>query len=345
MPLKPCELSNHDGYFYIMAMSSVFTDYFQEYGMKLPEEHENFIYFEGKISVFPRKNAKEPKWAFSARALNKAKISFQLYPENLGDCFSIEDDMQDLILYTHVDMEGLYNNDSSSNEGSSDEDKSSSEEDEDEGTDEDSSSQDDEEEASTSAKGSTEQSQQTSNAANVGVLPTLNLTRIMSPEAAFTSNSSSSMGASKSTINSAMVSKTRPTFSELDDILRAHYGSTDVLKKAPEENHKKMLTDFIESGFGSRNQLVARFIEIWMDKFENYDANKNKISSPFTRAQARNAATPPASEENKVKKKRPINKEIVDETYNEKSDAEDDEDEEEGKTTKKKILSGSSKSI
>ena len=108
MPLKPCELSNHDGYFYIMAMSSVFTDYFQEYGMKLPEEHENFIYFEGKISVFPRKNAKEPKWAFSVKALNKAKISFQLYPENLGDCFSIEDDMENLILYTHVDMEGLY---------------------------------------------------------------------------------------------------------------------------------------------------------------------------------------------------------------------------------------------
>ena len=120
MPITANQLIISEGYFYIMALSPVFSDYFQAHGNKLPEEHANFIYFEGKVNQFARKNAKDPKWAFTAKALNLAKESFALLPEHFVDCFHIEDDLENLQFYTHVEMNALYKNRNDEDEESSD---------------------------------------------------------------------------------------------------------------------------------------------------------------------------------------------------------------------------------
>jgi hypothetical protein len=108
MSLTPTNLLSHEGNFYIMALCPVFADYWEEHGMVLPDEMQNFIYFEGEVNAFPRKNAKEPQWAFTVSALTKNKASFMLYPEHFSDCFCYDDDIENLILYTRGEMDKLY---------------------------------------------------------------------------------------------------------------------------------------------------------------------------------------------------------------------------------------------
>ena len=84
-----------------------------------------------------------------------------------------------------------------------------------------------------------------------------------------TSTSRMSVGNSRSTVNSSLIESRKTNRSsigqrwvDLGSILHMNYGYNEVLKEAPEEQHKNSLFEFIE--LGVTNKLIKKYIEDWL---------------------------------------------------------------------------------
>ena len=221
---------------FVMALSPIFSDYFEEYGMKIPEEEQNFIVFEGKITSVPKARDKNKVWEVKVKALSKATTSFKVFEENLKDVFSDDDDATDnLIVYDKQQMDKLYKLSSTSKNDSSDASQNSNSSD---------GESDNSSENSEGSESENESDKQESVSNSFSVLDKVDLSSIMSPKATnvmavpLTSTSLSN----SSSIATPIVQDTSMNWDDIDGMFTYFYGGNQKkLKHAPTERHREIL--------------------------------------------------------------------------------------------------------